>query len=158
MWIPDVVKRELNSAQGNVHFVISPNCRPFVRSLVLSNVLYSKPPEKGGESKVNVDKASETKASQEQQKPVLQIAVPDTKEQEIKTADAKIVLDNIKEQSLGKETTATDTLKQIKEKIFDRKPKEVEQEKGKVVYLFSSYFKNIWNRQLWWTNDDQNQR
>lgn len=61
-----------------------------------------------------------------------QQTVASAKQQEIKAADVKIVFDNIKEQSLKTEPDATagDTLKQIKDKIFDRKPKEVEQEKG----------------------------
>lgn len=114
-----------------------------MRSLVWSQVLSSKQPkssEKSIEKNLNIDtesvnKPTETTSTQGASKQDLKIILPDIKEEEIKAGDVKIVLENIKEQSLGKEVTATDALKQVKEKILDSKSKEGEQEKG-IVHIF----------------------
>lgn len=130
--ILDVIKRELNSSQGNIHFVHSSNYKSFVRSLVWSKVLSTKQPESDVENKTVDSKA-------EQQKPTVKVVVPNLKERNIKAGDVKIVLENIKEQSLSKETTTAETLKQIKEKIFDTKPKETEPEKGNMIVLIGLF-------------------
>lgn len=56
---------------------------------------------------------------------------------EIKTSD--VILENVKEQSLSKTAVAAASLKQIKEKIFDSKPKEADAEKGCRIIRFLSY-------------------
>lgn len=112
--------------------------KPIVRSLVWSKVLYSKQTknvEKNIENKVNVDNLPASgqtgaKTTQEEQKPVVKIVVPNVKEEEVKASDVKIVLENIKEQDLSKDASAAEAIKQIKEKIFDTKPKDAEAEKG----------------------------
>lgn len=112
-------EREFNSLQGNVHLIYFTKNKSFIRTLVWSKILSAKQNENG---KPTDDAQTE--------KPILKILTPNVKEQEIKASDVKIVLENVKEQSLNKEATAADTLKQIKEKIFDIKPKEGEQDKG----------------------------
>lgn len=121
--------------------MISSNLKPSIRSLLWSsNAFYSnKPPENVDSSKTTAKKSSQ---SNEQQQ-----TVAGTKEQDIKAADVKIVFDNIKEQSLKKEP-AGDTLKQIKDKIFDRKPKDVEQEKGRLLFFRSTKS----NRKIGWSS------
>lgn len=104
--------------------------KSFIRTLVWSKILSAKQKE-NVETKIE----NQAKAGNDAQaeKPVLKILTPNVKEQGIKASDVKIVLENVKEQSLNKEVTAADTLKQIKEKIFDIKPKEGEQDKGIVM-------------------------
>lgn len=128
-FIVDLIKRELNSLQGNVHFIHLSKSKPVIRTLMWSKALSSKQNENVENDSKAADESKQTKM-QKEEKTVLKIVTPNVKEQEIKASDVRVVLENVKEQSLNKEATAADALKQIKEKIFDIKSKETEQEKG----------------------------
>lgn len=130
MRFADVIKRELNLLRGGIHFIGCSKNKPFIRTLVWSKILSAKQAE-NSDKDVKDAKSSEVEtAAQPETPPVLNVASPNPAEQEVKPSDAKVILENVKEQSLNKHTTAAETLKQIKEKIFDSKPKESEPEKG----------------------------